>query len=62
MKIARLVRMPSHSKSAYMLGWTVGFLVLIACVAILGCTSADQEEFVRQSSPQLLTFDELVQL
>jgi hypothetical protein len=45
-----------------MLGWTVGFLVLIACVAILGCTSADQEEFVRQSSPQLLTFDELVQL
>jgi endonuclease/exonuclease/phosphatase family metal-dependent hydrolase len=62
MKIARLVRMPLLSRSAYMLGWTVGFLVLIACVATLGRTSADQEEFVRQSAPQLLTFDELVQL
>jgi hypothetical protein len=39
-----------------------GFLLLIACVATLGQTSGGQEEFVRQSAPQLLTFDELVQL
>ena len=62
MKIARLVRMPSLSRFACMLGWTAGSLVLIACVAALGQTSGAQEEFVRQSAPQLLTFDELVQL
>ncbi|HWO31451.1 MAG TPA: endonuclease/exonuclease/phosphatase family protein [Candidatus Acidoferrum sp.] len=62
MKIARSVRMPALSKSAYLLGWAAAFLLLIACVATTGQTSGDQEEFVRQSAPELLTFDELVQL
>jgi endonuclease/exonuclease/phosphatase family metal-dependent hydrolase len=62
MRIARSMRMLLLSRSAYMLGRTAGFLVLIACMAALGQTSGSQEEFVRQSAPQLLTFDELVQL
>jgi len=62
MKIAQLMGMPSLSRSACMLGWTAGFLMLIACVATLGQTSGGEDEFVRQSAPQLLTFDELTQL
>jgi len=62
MKIARSVRMPSLSRSASMLGWTPGFLLLIACVATLGQTPGNKAEYVRQSAPKPLTFDELVQL
>ena len=62
MKIARPVRMPSLSRSAYMLGWTAAFLLLIAGVATLGQTSGSKADYVRQSAPKLLSFDELVQL
>ncbi len=61
-KIAQTVRMPSLSRSAHMFGWTAGFLLLIACVATLGQTPGNKAEYVRQSAPKLLTFDELVQL
>jgi endonuclease/exonuclease/phosphatase family metal-dependent hydrolase len=62
MKIARSVGMPSLSKAACLLAWSAGCLVLILCLDALGQTSGGQGEFVRQSAPQLLTFDELVQL
>jgi endonuclease/exonuclease/phosphatase family metal-dependent hydrolase len=62
MKIARPVRMPSLSRSAYMLGWTAAFLLLIAGVATLGQTSGSKADYVRQSAPKPLSFDELVQL
>jgi len=58
MKVARSVSMAGLSRSAYLLGWAAAFLLLIACVATLGQTSGGQEAFVRQSTPELLTFDE----
>lgn len=62
MESARSLSKPSRSRFAYILGCTTGFLLLIACVATLGQTPANQEKYVRQSAPELLTFDELVQL
>jgi endonuclease/exonuclease/phosphatase family metal-dependent hydrolase len=62
MKFARLVRMPSLSRPVLMLGWTAGFLALVACVAAVGQSPAAKNEYVHRSAPHLLTFDELVQL
>jgi len=55
-------RKPSCSSFAHMLGWTVSFLLLLLCAGTLGQTRAGKEEYVRLSTPKLLTFEELVEL
>jgi hypothetical protein len=45
-----------------LLGWTASFLLLLICVRGLGQTRTAKEEYVRLSTPKLLTFDELVEL
>src|SRR5271154_4800704 len=58
----RSVRKPSCSIFLHTHLWITGFVLLIVCVGALGQSPAGKEEYVRQSAPQLLTFDELVQL
>jgi endonuclease/exonuclease/phosphatase family metal-dependent hydrolase len=55
-------RKRSRSIFLSILGWTAGFLLLLVCVGTFGQTRVDKEEYVRLSAPNLLTFDELVQL
>jgi endonuclease/exonuclease/phosphatase family metal-dependent hydrolase len=62
LEVPRSVRKPSRSIFLRMLEWTTGFLLLIVCVSALGQSPTGKEEYVRQSAPELLTFDELVQL
>jgi endonuclease/exonuclease/phosphatase family metal-dependent hydrolase len=62
LEVPRSVRKPSRSIFLRMLEWTTGFLLLIVCVGALGQSPTGKEEYVRQSAPELLTFDELVQL
>ncbi len=62
LEVPRSVRKPSRSIFLHMLEWTTGFLLLIVCVGALGQSPTGKEEYVRQSAPELLTFDELVQL
>ena len=42
--------------------WSAGFLFLLLSVNAMGQTPAGKEKYVRMSSPQLLTFDKLLQL
>ena len=62
LKIAQLMSMPWLFRSARMLGWTAGFLLLIVCIRAVGQSPATKDEYIHQSGPHLLTFDELVQL
>jgi endonuclease/exonuclease/phosphatase family metal-dependent hydrolase len=62
LEVPRSVRKPSCSIFLRTRLWTTGFLLLIACVGALGQSPAAKQQYVRQSAPQLLTFDELVQL
>jgi endonuclease/exonuclease/phosphatase family metal-dependent hydrolase len=65
MKAERSVRKPSCPSFAYTphrLGWTACLLLLLLCAGTLGQTHAGKEEYVRLSTPKLLTFDELVEL
>ncbi|MGA7916795.1 MAG: endonuclease/exonuclease/phosphatase family protein [Candidatus Acidiferrales bacterium] len=62
MEIARSARKPGRSRFVYMRGWAASLLLLIACVTTLGRTPGGKEDYVRQSAPEPLTFDELVQL
>ena len=51
-----------RSKFARLHGFTATVLLLLVCVDILGQTSSGKEEYVRLSAPNLLSFDDLVQL
>lgn len=62
MESAQSLRKPSRGRFAYILGCTTGFVLLIGCIGAFGQTPAKPEKYVRQSAPELLTFDELVQL
>jgi len=59
---ARPVKRPSFSSFAQRIGWTASFLLLLLCAGTLGQTRTAKEEYVRLSTPKLLTFEELVEL
>jgi len=56
------VRKPPLSSFAHQLGWTAGLLLLLLCAGTLGQTRAGKGNYVRLSTPKLLSFDELVEL
>jgi endonuclease/exonuclease/phosphatase family metal-dependent hydrolase len=58
----RSVGKPSCSIFLHTHLWITGFLLLLVCMGALGQSPTGKEEYARQSAPQLLTFDELVQL
>jgi endonuclease/exonuclease/phosphatase family metal-dependent hydrolase len=60
--VVRKVRKPLRCSLRHMIGWTAAFLVLLVCVGALGHTGAGKEDYVRLSTPKLLSFDELVEL
>ncbi|MGA7964061.1 MAG: endonuclease/exonuclease/phosphatase family protein [Candidatus Acidiferrales bacterium] len=62
MEIARPVTKLARSRFVYVLVCAAGCLLLGARVATLGQTSKGDEKYVRRSAPELLTFDELVEL
>jgi endonuclease/exonuclease/phosphatase family metal-dependent hydrolase len=62
LEAARLVRKPPLSNFARLLGWTASLLLLLLCAGAMGQTRAGKEDYVRLSTPKLLTFDELVEL
>jgi endonuclease/exonuclease/phosphatase family metal-dependent hydrolase len=62
LETTRSIRKPSLSSFVHTLGWTAGFLLLLVGAGTLGQTPAGKEEYVRLSTPELLTFDELVEL
>jgi len=61
-KGARSVRKPSCCSFARMFGWTIGVLFLLVWSSTLDQTRAGKEDYVRLSTPKLLTFEELVEL
>jgi endonuclease/exonuclease/phosphatase family metal-dependent hydrolase len=61
-KGARSVRNPLRCSFARISGWTTGVLFLFAFASTLGQTRARKEDYVRLSTPKLLTFEELVEL
>jgi len=61
-KGARSVRKPSWCSFARISGWTTGVLFLLVWSSMLGQTRAGKEDYVRLSTPKLLTFEELVEL
>ena len=61
-KGARAVRKPSCRSFAYISGWTTGVLFLLVWSSALGQTRPGKEDYVRLSTPKLLTFEELVEL
>ena len=61
-EVARPVRKTVRSRLARPLGWTASLMFLLMCAGILAQIPADKEEYVRLSTPALLTFDELVEL
>ena len=65
MKAEPSVRKPSCSSFAHRphrLGWSASLLLLLLCAGTLCQTRTAKEEYVRLSTPKLLTFDELVEL
>jgi endonuclease/exonuclease/phosphatase family metal-dependent hydrolase len=61
-RIVPSVGEPPRSKFARIHGFTAAVLLLLVCADILGQTSSGKEEYVRLSAPNLLSFDDLVQL
>ena len=61
-KGARSVRKPWRCSFARISGWTTGVLFLLVWSSTLGQTRAGKEDYVRLSTPKLLTFEELVEL
>ena len=61
-KGARSVRKPSCGSFTRISGWTTGVLFLLIWSSTLGQTRAGKEDYVRLSTPKLLTFEELVEL
>jgi endonuclease/exonuclease/phosphatase family metal-dependent hydrolase len=61
-KGARSVRKPSCRSFAHISGWTTGVLFLLVWSSMLGQTRSGKEDYVRLSTPKLLTFEELVEL
>jgi endonuclease/exonuclease/phosphatase family metal-dependent hydrolase len=62
MEVGRPVRKTVRSRFAHPLGWIASLMFLLVCAGILAQIPADKEEYVRLSTPALLTFDELVEL
>lgn len=62
LEAARPVRKPPLSSFAHQLGWTASLLLLLLCAGTLGQTRAGKGDYVRLSTPKLLSFDELVEL
>lgn len=62
LETTRPVRESWRLNFARILGWTASFLFLLVCAGTLGQTRAGKEDYVRLSTPKLLTFDELVEL
>ena len=61
-EVGKPVRKFVRSRFAHPLGWTASLMFLLVCAGILAQIPADKEEYVRLSTPALLTFDELVEL
>lgn len=58
----RSLRKPLCTIVASVLGLTVSLLILLVCAGTARQTSAGQDQYVRLSKPNFLTFDELVEL
>jgi endonuclease/exonuclease/phosphatase family metal-dependent hydrolase len=58
----RVVRKPLFTRWASRIGWGAACLIFLVCAGTLGQASAGEEQYIKLSTPKLLTFDELVQL
>jgi endonuclease/exonuclease/phosphatase family metal-dependent hydrolase len=62
LQTAQSVRKRSRCSFTHMLSWVASLLLLLVCAGTPGQTRDAKEEYARLSVPNLLTFDELVQL